>query len=302
LLLSAFERLVRVLEILLRALTFAVCSLQILLRALMVGVGALQVVLDLLALGLRPLEFFLGPLAFRVRTLQLVVRRLPIHVCALAVRLCAFDVGLRSLELGLRALAFRVRTFEIRLRASALRHHGFVDFPARLRCRLRCCVLGFRSRPRDRFGQGALHFRASRAHFGLEPRPPLCVDVVELCGPALFRICVGALTCFLQRLVVRIGEVAELRLEFGLQLRPDAVNHAANRFLGHKVRIIRSGIRQVKHRKRHKPKPESNLTAVARGTYNGGSQLFVSSGLSALPAIPDTALRGRPRFDGDTVS
>ena len=44
---------------------------------------------------------------------------------------------------------------------------------------------------------------------------------------------VGALTCFLQRLLVRIGEVPELRLELGLQLRPDAVNDAANLFLGH---------------------------------------------------------------------
>ena len=58
------------------------------------------------------------------------------------------------------------------------------------------------------------------------------MDVVELRGPALFRVGVGALTGFLQRLLVRVREVAQL-FELGLKPRTDIVNDAAKLFLGH---------------------------------------------------------------------
>jgi hypothetical protein len=233
LLLRAFERLVRALQILLRSLTLDVRLSQILLRALMIGMSALQVMVGLLPIGLRALEFFLGAIALGVRTLQLVVRHLSIRLRPLRVRLRALHVGLRALQLGLRALAFGLRAFEIRLHASALGGHGVFQFTARLRGGLRGAVFGLCSRPCHGFGCGALQFGAGRGHFRLETRAPLGVDVVELWRPALFGICLGPLPRFLHCLIVWIGEVPELRLELGLQLRPDAVNDAANRLLGH---------------------------------------------------------------------
>jgi hypothetical protein len=67
----------------------------------------------------------------------------------------------------------------------------------------------------------------------MEARPPLRVNRIELCGPSLFRISLGALTRFLQRLLVALSEAAQMGIELSLKFGANGVNHAATLFLGH---------------------------------------------------------------------
>jgi hypothetical protein len=59
------------------------------------------------------------------------------------------------------------------------------------------------------------------------------VNRVQLRGPALLGIRLGALTRFLERLLVALGQTAEMGVELGLQFGPNGVNHPAELFLGH---------------------------------------------------------------------
>jgi hypothetical protein len=59
------------------------------------------------------------------------------------------------------------------------------------------------------------------------------MNIIELRRPALLCLRLSPLTRFLHRLLVRLREISKVRIELGLQLGPDAVNDAANLFLGH---------------------------------------------------------------------
>ncbi|HTH02652.1 MAG TPA: hypothetical protein VL882_20400 [Vicinamibacterales bacterium] len=232
-LLSAFALALRPLQLLVRSRAFALGALQFFLRPLMIGLRALQILLRSFAIGL-------GVLKFLLRALTLAVRALQIFVCGLAIRLRAFPIGVGSFEVGLCALQIRLRpltlgmrAFEIGLHPRAFRRDRLFQFTPRLRGRSRCGLLGLGSCSRHRLCQRAFHFATRGGDFRLQARSPLRVNGVQLRRPALLRLGVGALTCFLEGLLVALSQTAQMGVELGLQFGANGVNHATDGFLGH---------------------------------------------------------------------
>ncbi|MFL6280755.1 MAG: hypothetical protein ACJ731_11630 [Vicinamibacterales bacterium] len=215
------------------ALAVAVGALQLFLRALVIRLQQLEILLGSLAIGLGALQFFLCPLALAVRTLQIVVCRLAIGLRPLAVGVRSFEIRLCALEIRLRTVPFGTRLLEVRLRASALGRDGFVEFTPCLRRRVRCRLLGFTVRLRNRVSNRAIHLGAGGGDFRLKARIPLRVNGVELRRPPLVGVRVSTLTGFVQGLLVTLRQIAEVRVQLGLQFGADGVDDAAKLFLGH---------------------------------------------------------------------
>jgi len=212
---------------------FGVRALQLVLRSFECLVRALQLLLRGFAVGLCTLQFFLRPFALALGALKIVVRGLSIRLRSLSIGLRAFEVGLRALNISLCAFSVGVGAFEIRLRASALVRDRFFQFTARLVGRLRGGLFGLAPCAGDRLGQRALDVGACRRHLGLEARPPLHLNLVQLGGPALLGIRVSTLTRIVKRLFVTLRQIPQVSVELRLQFGANAVNHPANVFLGH---------------------------------------------------------------------
>jgi hypothetical protein len=248
------------LKLLLRPLSLAIGSLQFFLSAFTLVLGALQILLSPLVIRLRLLQRLFGPFAIGVRRVeillaalalglcavqilqrsrpfgqrprQLVLRALTIGIRVLAFRLHPFEIGLSPLEVRLGARPFGVKTFDIGPRAVAFRGHGFVELPFRVDRCVRGRLFGLHPSARDLGSECALDVGARRGDFRFEPGSPLGVRGVELLQPPLLRVSVSALTRFVQRLLMGLGEVAKL---FELRLQPGAntVDDSAKMFLGH---------------------------------------------------------------------
>jgi hypothetical protein len=238
---------------------------------------------------LRALKCFLAPRQRLLDALQFLLRAQAIGVGALVIRVRPLEFGVRSLEISLRAFPVGVGAFEIRLRAGAFGPQGLVQFAPRL---CDCCsggLIRLESHPRRFGGYQSLGICASGGDLGVEPRAPAGTLFRQPGRPFLLGIRFDVAPRFLECLVVGVGQTAKVTFELGLQAGTDTVDDGTELILSHVMAIIGGWIHQVKHRKRRKLNPCSNLTPRSAARTMG----------VRLPVSP---MRGRPRFDGDMVS